>query len=297
MGLPNNLFALAFRQQKLGVMLTVIMAIMVYLATLAMALQTSLADVSTSWGNDLQGRLTVEIPPPSDGAEKSQSELVKSVLNELKSFPGVKNAEKLPEKEVSRLLSPWISEKSVLESLPVPVLIDIQSSDAQTLDTEALDRKLLSIHSGIKIDNHADWLSQLLNIVHSLSFIAGLMVLLTAATLAITIALICRAAMALQHETIELLHVIGATDKDIVKQFQIHTRKLSLPAAITGFLLALLTILLLSSMMEHFLGHAPSFNFSWTIFISVMAAVPVAAVVLAVATARISILGLLRQMP
>lgn len=297
MSLPQNLFALAFRQQKLGIMLTAIMAIMVYLATLATAVQTSLAHVTSAWGNDLQGRMTVEIPAPNGEDAKSQSNRIKQVMDTLKSMPELEKVEKLPDDDIARLLKPWISDSSVLKSLPLPTLIDVQALEGTSIEAETLHKKLSVISSDLKVDNHADWLKQLLLIVRSLSVVAGLMVLLTGTTLAIAIALICRAAMALQHETIELLHIMGATDMDIVKQFQIHTRRLSLPAAAAGFLLALLTIIVLSGMFGHFLGHAPSVNISWFMFGSVVAIVPLAAIAVAVITARISILSLLRRMP
>ena len=62
--LPCNLFSPTFKRGKLGWLFTAIMAIMVYLATLAMALQTAISSTSLNWDQSQKGRMSVEIPAP-----------------------------------------------------------------------------------------------------------------------------------------------------------------------------------------------------------------------------------------
>ncbi|NTU76924.1 MAG: FtsX-like permease family protein [Alphaproteobacteria bacterium] len=103
--------------------------------------------------------------------------------------------------------------------------------------------------------------------------------------------------MAVQHETIELLHLMGATNADIAHQFQNHIRALSWPAASAGYALALATIGLLAYFFNRFGAEPLTFSWTWLLFGGLTAFVPLAAALVATVTARLSVLSLLRRLP
>ncbi len=297
MALPDNLFATAFRQQRLGLMFAAIMAIMVYLATLALAAQISIAKMAFVWSHDLQGSFTIEIPPSPSDAPKAQVERTQKIVSALRTLPGVAEVMPLSDEETAQLLKPWINEPAVLRSLPLPVLIDVRMGAQQTIEANVLQDKLAAIAPEAQVNNHAEELAPLQHLIQGFGVLGGLMIVLTSFTLIITISLICRAAMAVQRETLDLLHLIGTVNTDIACQFQFHTCRLAWPAAVGGFVLALLTAGLLLVLYGHFGPQPPAFNVSWLVSIGIMALVPVAAVIVAVVTARYSVLSLLKQMP
>lgn len=297
MSIPSNLFAAAFREHRLGLMFMILVMTLVYLASLAVAAQGALATASDGWSRNVQGRLTVEVPFPASGSASAQIERIKKVTATLQAMPEIDKLAPLPESEIARLLKPWFSETVLLTSLPLPTLIDIETKNAEPLSVVTLREKLSPIVNDIRVSSRAEGLDNLLRLVSGLRLLAGLMIVLTTLTLIIAIILICRAAMAVQHDTIELLHFMGATDSDIARQFLHHARRLSLPASLAGFAAAIATAVLLLYLMRSVWDQPVVFDRVLLMPGVMMALVPIAAVLVAMAAARIAVLSLLRRMP
>ncbi len=297
MSLPHNLFATAFRQQRVGLMFATIMVIMVYLATLAMAMQMALAGVTYGVGSNLSKHMTVEIPAAPDNNETVQANQLDQVMAKIKNMPEIGQIKPLPKMEVMRLLKPWITDSEVVKSLPIPKQIDIDLAAGRSITATNLQRQLMLIDDDIQVNDRAEWLEQLLLLINGLSAIAWLMISLTGLSLIVAIVLICRTIMAMQHDTIELLHLMGATDRDIAHQFQRHAWRLAWRSAFMGFFLAFLSIVGIAMLLVHFLIAPPTIQQSWLMFVGVIASVPIIAIIVAIITARLSAMTLLRQMP
>jgi cell division transport system permease protein len=295
MSIPANLFATAFREQRLGLMFAVLVAVMVYIASLAVAAEGALALFTSGWSMNVHSRLTVEVPFP-EGNAPSQGKRVKKISDFLQSLPDVAQVSPLSEGDIARLLKPWVVDASALASLPLPTLIDVDVKEGATLDADALRQKLSASISDVRVSSHAEGLEHLVRLVDSFRLLGGLMIALTALILVIAISLICRAAMAVQHDTIELLHFMGATDSDIAKQFLYHARRLSLPASLLGFVLAAATTAVLLTFLRSFWGQPLILGLAWLAPGVMMALVPLAAFFVAHAVARFSVLSLLRGM-
>jgi cell division transport system permease protein len=293
--LPDNLFSPTFKQQKLGLLFAAIMAIMVYLATLAMALQVGIASTSLSWDQSQQGRLTVEVSPPPEGSVLPQADKIKPIMAAIKSMSEVESIRLLPEDEVMKLLQPWFKDVNLLKTMPLPNLIDIQLKSAGSLTPKELQHRLASIETGLRVDDHADWMEQLHRIVHALTALGWLLIALTGVALVIAISLICRTALAVEQRTIDLLHIMGATDRIIADTFARHTQSLSWPAALVGFFLALGTVGGLSFLLKAFVVTGQGGIMSWLFPSTVLLIVPCLAILGAVITARIAVLTLLRR--
>ena len=102
--------------------------------------------------------------------------------------------------------------------------------------------------------------------------------------------------LAVHHDIIEMLHLIGAEDGYIARQFQGHAMKLGLVGAIPGVLLAVLTIELLAiaaGRIDAFL--LPNIRLApaqW----AALALVPLAAALIAMLTARLTVMRRLSGM-
>jgi len=285
MAVPSNLFASAFREQRLGLMFAVLVAVMVYLASLAVAAEGALASFTSGWSLNVQSRLTVEVPFPAGSASKQEAR-VKKVMDALRAIPDVAQVLPLSEADMAQLIKPWIDDASSFASLPLPTLIDVDVKDRSSLDGEALRQKLAPAVRDVRVTGRTEGLDQLLRLVDSFRLLAWLMIALTALILVIAISLICRAAIAVQHDTVELLHFMGATDGDIARQFLYHARRLSLPASLIGFVFAVLTSVVLVYFLHSFWGQTPSPGLAWLAPGAMMALVPLAALVVALTTAR-----------
>lgn len=295
MNLPANLFSTAFRQQRLGFMLALLIGAMVYLGSLAMAAQSILARTSLVWEHDLQNRLTMEIPARPGETKAKAAERAREAVSFLSVRPGVKEIQLLPETETARLLEPWIEDADLLDSLVLPRLVDIEMISGEGVQPESLAALLKPIAGAVRFHRHTQGMAPLLGFLKGLGAIAALMLVLTGLSVVVIIAIICRAVMAVQHETIELLHYMGAADGILVHHFQNHIKRLAVPSSATGFFFAVLTIAALAFLLRSLGGLSLVSSVSWITAVGVMALVPLAAVGLAVLAARFSVQRLLRR--
>ena len=291
------LFAPSFRHQKLGWLFIAIVVIMVYLATFAMAAEAALSSISLSRNEGLANHLTVEIPAVEDEATTPQSERVKQALAVLRATPDITDVRQVPEEETIRLLEPWIAQPELLKKLPLPALIDIERREGSSLTSSALEDRLRTTVNDARVDDHAAWLADLAHLVGSLTVLTGIMIVLTGLALMIAIGLICRAVMATERDTVELLHVMGAADGNIARHFQSHAWRLARPAALAGFLLAALNLGLLLFFIRHVVDLSSLQVTRWVELTALIVAVPIAAVFAASLSARFSVLRLLRSLP
>jgi cell division transport system permease protein len=291
------LFSPSFRHQKLGWLFVAIVVIMVYLATFAMAAEAALSSISLSRNQGIADHLTVEIPAVEDEAAIPQAERVKQAVAVLRATPDVANVREVPEQETEHLLEPWISQPELLKKLPLPSLIDVQRRTGASLSASALEDRLRATIADARVDDHAAWLADLTHLVGSLSALAVFMIGLTGVALMIAIGLICRAVMATERDTVELLHIIGAPDANIAKHFQSHAWRLAWPAAVAGFLLAVLNLGLLLFFIRHVVDLASLQLTRWMQITILVIVVPLTAVGAAALSARYSVIRLLRSLP
>jgi len=296
MALPSNLFTTAFQHQKLGFLMFLILIIMVYLGSLAMAAQALLARTAIVWGHDLEGRFTVEVPATfKEGAEEHKKKGEK-VLAALQKIEGIDEVVPISREEIARLLNPWISDEKLLSALPLPFLIDVQLISDASHDADKLKKILSQEVESVQVYAHAGWMGSLMGFVRGLGGLASVMLLLTGLAIVAVVGIVCRAAISAQHETISLLHYMGATDKTIASAFQEHVKKLALPASIIGFSLAIVTVVLLALMLGVMGGMSLVAPLAWVTMGIVMAIVPAVAAGIAILTARFSVQRLLRRL-
>ncbi len=296
MGMPSNLFSTAFRQQRLGLMFTIIMVLMVYLGTLAMAAQAVLARTALTWGYDLQSRLTVEIPfvPEEDALLKATKR--DKMIAALRAMPEVAEVTLIKDDETRRLLQSWIDDAALLNALPLPQLLDVTVKVGASLEPEALRRALAQQVEEAHVYSHASWMAKLFGLLTGLGVIAAVMLVLTAFAVVAVISVVCRAALVVQHDTIELLYFMGAPDHAIAKQFQKHIQALAIPASLMGFVLAVLTVAMLAFMLSSLGGLSLIAPLSWVTVGGMMTLIPVGGAILAIVAARLSLLKHLRRL-
>lgn len=293
----DQLFAPAFREQKLSRLFKSVVVIMVYIATFAMAAEALLSTTSLNWNQGMENRLTVEIPAVGDEASATQAERIRQALAVLRAIPGITRTTLLSDDDTARLLKPWIADADVLKKLPVPALIEVERRSNGALTAPALQEKLRSVVSNALVEDHAAWLADFSRMVHGLAALAALMIALTGFTLVIAISLICRTVMAMENDTMVLLHALGAEDRVIARHFELHALRLTWPAAVIGFLLALICLSGFLFSLRHIVDPAAVPAARGLSIALLMFLVPLAAVWAAMAAARISVLKLLQPIP
>lgn len=275
-----------------------LIAFMVYLAGLALACAIVVHQLVARWDTGLSGQLTVEVPltDPEASARERQVE-VERVLAVLNGTPGVTGAMHYQPEEIAELLEPWLGSGIADQSLPLPAMIAVTIDPAQPPDLAALGQALQRAVPGTLLDDHQRWLSNLLDLARSIQLIAAVVVVLVGAAAVLAVAFVARAGLAMHGPAIELLHLMGARDAYIARQFQRHALRLGLRGGVIGTGLALATILPVGYLIERSQdGMLPSLSWSLPEW-GALALLPMATALVTMVTARLTVLGTLARMP
>lgn len=281
-----------------GPFLPWIVAVMVYLASLAVAAALLVNQVTDRWQKDLAGGLTVQVPPAStaDGAA-DRDEQVDGVVERLRAWPGVERAQRLGAAEIAALLEPWLGEAGVHEELPIPALIAVELAPGAELDLAALTAELQDVVPGILVDDHQRWLGDLLALGRSVKLGALVVVLLIILSAVLAVIFLTRTGLAIHKQVIGLLHVVGAHDAYIAQQFQLHALRLGLAGGLVGLGFAAATILAVGAWLRATENEVlPDVTLSLASW-SVLLLLPPATALVAMITARLTVLRSLARMP
>ena len=271
-----------------------IIALMVYLATLALAGALMAQSAIARWSQGLSGSLTVQIMPSQDSDPRVQEARVAAALALIRGTPGVTAAEALSEARVMRLLEPWLGSGGA-RGLPLPALIDVRMAPGANPDLSALAVRLGQAVTGATLDDHRRWLNQLILLGRSIELVAVVILALVAAAAAAATVFGTRTALAVHRHVIEVMHLIGAQDDYVARQFQAHALGIGLRGGLTGLLFAVATLLAVEGLAPSGGGLLPGLAlkaWQW----GALALLPVAAALIAMVTARVTVLRTLARM-
>jgi cell division transport system permease protein len=203
----------------------------------------------------------------------------------------------VPQEELDRLIEPWLGNAGDAETVPVPALIDVRLGGKATPQAiEALADALAGTAPDARIDAQSSWLQPVFSALRSLQYLALALVLLLAVTSAAAVFLAARSALGNNRATIEIVHLLGGTDGQIAQLFQRAVLVDSILGGVAGLVLGLAAVLALGYQFAALdSGMIASAGLDWIDWI-VIALIPVFGVLLAVATARFTVLAAVRKM-
>lgn len=273
--------------------------LLVFLATLAFAAGMFLASAGDTWRQNLSGTLTIQIPQldTSDASDAGDRRVrVDAAAELLRTTPGIDSVRLIPDAEIAVLLEPWLGKQVLGLELPMPDLIDATVARGAEVDLAALSARLARVAPGAVVDDHAVWLRRLTEftrIAETISFAVMIVILISAVA---TVVFTTRTGLAIHSDVVEVLHLIGAQDSYVARQFQNHTLRLASLGAAIGFVLGA-GIIWLAHVYGGRLsgGLLPELAFGpmqWVL----LAALPVGAVLLVVLTVGITVKRVLGKM-
>lgn len=269
-----------------------IVALMVFLGALALAAATAIGGAIDSWDSGLTGRITVQIPA-DEAAPKNLTRIVEA----LTATPGISRAEALSDEDTRALVEPWLGSLDSDLALPLPAVIDVETAAGAIFDVNLLAGRLTKIAPGVIVDDHRVWLQQLLKVARTVEWVAFAILALIGLTAIAAVIFATRSGLAVHATIINLLHVMGAQDAYIARQFQMQAMSLGVRGGLIGSIAAIIVLVLLTTMTSRIdvaLLPAGSLSpFQWPL----LAVVPIAAVMIAMATARVTVLRALASMP
>ncbi len=282
--------------------LLIAITIMCYFASVTIGSVALITNIVDNWTSQISSQVTVQIKPVGTIPQTDQ---IAAAVTILKATKGILSALPQTAKEASRMLEPWLGAGNVLEDLPIPRLILVSIDQKDPPDLKALALKLRQQVQGAVLDDHSQWQTELTRTATAIRMAAiSILVLVILTTISIVI-FATRAAMAGNRDIVEVLHMIGARQGYIARQFQIHFLFLGIKAGIIGVLLGAGTFLafnftlgatsggdILNAANNAFIGplalHPQGFAY--------LLAVPPAAAFIGVLTSRYSVLRFLSAM-
>lgn len=276
-----------------GLPLVLVIAAMCFLASLALGAALSVANVTASWTRDLSGALTIEIKPSDTMAPDAQ---MSAALELLTSTPGVLSARALSKADITALLEPWLGQGNVTDDLPLPNLIDVRIDPNSPPDLDGLAQSLASAVPGAEVDTHRQWQAQLLHAARAAEWLAYAVLIVVASTMVAIITFATRAGLSANKEVVEVLHLTGARDRFIAAEVQRHFLHLGLRGGMIGLFLSIATFLLLGAQdgaANMFL--VPMYGLKLEYYPALIC-VPLAAALVAVITARVTVLRTLHRL-
>jgi cell division transport system permease protein len=284
-------------REKGAAPLDVMIGIMAFLAALALGASLLADRAALGWRAGLSDRLTVQILVPAHGdAAGELARETESALSVIRATPGIAHAAPLSEEEMQRLVEPWLGKGSLVAELPLPKLIDVVITPGAHVDLATLGAQLKKAAPDSQLDDHSRWLARLKELASTISWTAyGILILIAVATAA-SVTFATRAGLAAHHEMVALLHQMGARAGFIASGFERHYALATFGASALGTALAALLFLAAGGL--EFVGvEAVPFLPPVALKLSEVAwfaAVPLAAALIAWATARLSVLSVVR---
>lgn len=271
-----------------------LIAFMVFLAVLAVAGMLVLNATASKWDRGVRGTMTVQVVPSADAAQDETR--LNAVLTVLATSPEIQRYDAMDKSRLIRLLEPWIGAAARSGELPLPRLIDVEIKASARLTAAQLSERLAEKASGIAVDDHRVWLDHLVRLIDTFEALAlvvlAFIVLATVGTIVFT----TRTGLAVHREAIEVLHLIGAHDTYIARQFARRALGLGLIGGIGGLMLALPTLWGLANLAQTMDDRLlPDIGFGplhWTM----LAALPVLVALIAMSTAKVTVMRTLERM-
>ncbi len=270
-----------------------VIAIMTFLTVLAAGAGMALGSAAWGLGNQLSGKLTIQIVEPNPELRERQTQ---TVLTELGNFGLVQSSERVDDARMRDLLAPWLGQDGLDADLPVPSLIDVtlRSNDPRSVTDVASAVK--TIAPTARVDAHAQWLGPLQQLLSTMRWLSVALVALMGATMAAAVVLAARTALVTHRPTIDIMHLMGATDVQVARLFQRRAALDALFGSVLGCLCGALVVFGVGGRIEN-VGAALLDNggLGWAGW-GVIALLPVAAVLLSIITARLTVVRALAKL-
>jgi cell division transport system permease protein len=214
-------------------------AAMMAIAALLISLGLSLADALADQQRDVAGTIQIQIA----GERPASQTETDGVVALLRRSAGVSDIVVLEKEAIAELLIPWLGDKKTAEDVPLPVLIEAKTAEGTEID--ALRTSLAQQFPRARLVTPQRWVLQLAEV---LALTQGTLLVLAFALMSAMVSLavlIARVSLKLHFKTVNILHMFGATDDYILRQFQwqggwLIGRGALIGSVVAGFLLLLL---------------------------------------------------------
>jgi cell division transport system permease protein len=236
-----------------GRALVVVIAIMTFLACLTAGAALLVAHASQAWRSDVLRDATIQVKPRAGDDVES---LVAKALAIAKQAPDVESVHAYSKAESEKLLEPWLGAGFDLSQLPVPRVIVVRLGNQRSEDLATLRAALSSAVPQADLDDQRVWAARLGAMADAIVILAAALFVLMIVAMSTAIGFATRGAVAANREIVEVMHLVGASNGFIAREFQTHFRRLGFRGAMIGGSAAI-AFFAMASLLSFWWAHSP----------------------------------------
>jgi cell division transport system permease protein len=212
-------------------------AMLVFLATLALAVALGAGRVADDWRSAVADTATLAVI-----AEEAEIEpQARAALDILRETPGIRGVRVMDPADQRALLAPWLGTEIAFDAPELPLMIDVEA-DRRVLDREVLAARLAAEVPGAVFEDHSAWRLPLAEAAAAQRTTAWAAVALLVMALASAAALAARAALASAGSAIATLRAVGMEESAIGRVILARIAGAALVAGAVGCAAALLVV-------------------------------------------------------
>jgi cell division transport system permease protein len=271
-----------------------VIAILIALVVIAAAGGLALRNLATAASAGLSSIVSVQVIELNPDLRQTRGEAAAKVLS---GIAGVNTVRLVPEAELTAMLEPWLGAGASNNEVPIPALIDVElDGQAGPADIARIKAALASKVPGARVDAQGDFLRPVNDALAALQWLALGLVAPVALATAAAVWLAAKNAFAGARDTVEIMHLLGASQRQIAAVFLRDVLREAAAGALLGAGLGVAAVWLLD---QQFAGLGSAMVGSGGLMLTdwlIIAAIPLVGVALALVTARITIALALRDM-
>ena len=251
---PRNKAPIVPPASVTGRSLGIVIGIMVFLACLTAGAVYIVNQSAAAWLRDVASEVTVQVKP--EGTAEDVEKTANAIAGFLSNQIGVQRANLLSMDQSAELVEPWLGQVDAIRELPLPRLVAVQVDRDNPPDITTLRTVLTSRFPTATLDDHRAWQTQIRRVTGSLAAAGFAIIALVAmATVAIVVSA-ARSAIASNRDIVEVLNFVGAEERFIARQFELHFLKLGIKAGIVGAAAAGLVFFMMPVLADYMSGAA-----------------------------------------
>ena len=154
----------------------VLVALMTFLAMMALSATFLLNSVTHHWSSGLENSLTIEIPATDKAGKLRNQEEIEALSTRINDtllpFAEIEAVNVLSREDIQDLVSPWLGEDLSASDMPLPGLISVQLNARNAEGLKSVEDAVQAIAPDIKIDTHETWLNDILRLAGTLKISA-----------------------------------------------------------------------------------------------------------------------------
>jgi cell division transport system permease protein len=271
-----------------------VIAILIALVVIAAAGGLALRNLSQAASAGLSSAVSVQVIEPNPDLRAERSAAAIKVLTAL---PGVTAVRAVPEAELVAMLEPWLGEGASSGDVPIPALIDVElAASAGPAEVARIAAAVKAEVPGAHVDAQGDFLGPVNDALVAVQWLVFGVAVMVALATAAAVWLAAKNAFVAARDTVEIMHLLGASQRQITAVFLRDVLREAVLGAMLGAGLGVAAVWLLGQQFAA-LGSGMVSGGGLTLADwLVIGAVPLAGVLLAGLTARITIALALKDM-